>query len=114
MAGIGASHRAIDAVESQILPDIWSSSERRPIPICEMKSENRDAKLIFGEALRLKECAGKSEVEAGCAAAKQGLNTSPKGEGTVPMQYDVLLPGGQPVAGLIPWTAKYNLGSAGH
>jgi hypothetical protein len=65
--------------------------------------------------VRLKECAGKSEVEAGCAAAKQGLNTSPKspdGE-KIPMQYDVLLPGGQPIAGLIPWTAKYNLGS-GH
>ena len=65
--------------------------------------------------VRLKECAGKSEVEAGCAAAKQGLNTSPKspdGE-NIPMQYDVLLPGGQPIAGLIPWTAKYNLGS-GH
>jgi len=65
--------------------------------------------------LRLKECAGKSEVEAGCAAAKQGLNTSPKSPDgdAVPMQYDVLIPGGQPVAGLIPWTAKYNQG-AGH
>jgi hypothetical protein len=65
--------------------------------------------------LRLKECAGKSEVEAGCAAAKQGLNTSPKSPNgaALPMQYDVLLPGGEPIAGLIPWTAKYNLGS-GH
>jgi hypothetical protein len=65
--------------------------------------------------VRLKECAGKSEVEAGCAAAKQGLNTSPKSPNgaAIPMQYDVLLPGGEPIAGLIPWTAKYNLGS-GH
>jgi hypothetical protein len=65
--------------------------------------------------VRLKECAGKSEVEAGCAAAKQGLNTSPKSPdgAALPMQYDVLLPGGEPIAGLIPWTAKYNLGS-GH
>jgi len=65
--------------------------------------------------LRLKECAGKSEVEAGCAAAKQGLNTSPKSPdgGAVAMQYDVMLPGGQPVAGLIPWTAQYNKGT-GH
>jgi hypothetical protein len=65
--------------------------------------------------LRLKECAGKSEVEAGCAAAKQVLNTSPKSPDgdAIPMQYDVLLPGGEPIAGLIPWTAKYNLGS-GH
>jgi len=64
--------------------------------------------------LRLKECAGKSEIEAGCAAAKQGLNTSPKSPdgAAIPMQYDVLLPGGQPIAGLIPWTAKYNLGSS--
>ncbi len=65
--------------------------------------------------LRLKECAGKNEFEAGCAAAKQGLNTSPNGEGSVAMQYDVLIPGGQPVAGLIPWTAPYNKGaSAAH
>lgn len=64
--------------------------------------------------LRLKECAGKSEVEAGCAAAKQGLNTSPKSPdgAAIPMQYDVLLPGGEPIAGLIPWTAKYNTGAA--
>jgi len=65
--------------------------------------------------VRLKECAGKSEVEASCAAAKQVLNTSPKSPdgAAIPMQYDVLLPGGEPIAGLIPWTAKYNLGS-GH
>jgi hypothetical protein len=64
--------------------------------------------------LRLKECAGKSEVEAGCAAAKQALNTSPKSPdgAALPMQYDVLLPGGVPVAGLIPWTAQYNKGAA--
>ena len=63
--------------------------------------------------LRLKECVGKSEYDAGCAAAKQVLNTSPKTPdgATLPMQYDVLLPGGQPIAALIPWTAKYNLGS---
>jgi hypothetical protein len=61
-------------------------------------------------ALRLKECAGKNESDAGCAAAKQGLNTSPKGAGAVAMQYDVLIPGGQPVGGLIPWTAQYNTG----
>jgi hypothetical protein len=59
-------------------------------------------------ALRLKECVGKDELDKGCAAAKQGLNAAPKGE--PPMQYDVLTPGGKPVAGLIPWTAKYNTG----
>jgi hypothetical protein len=62
-------------------------------------------------ALRLKECVGKNEMEAGCAAAKQGLNTSPKSPNgsDVLMQYDVMIPGGQTVGGLIPWTAKYNL-----
>ena len=59
-------------------------------------------------ALRLKECVGKNDEDKGCAAAKQGLNAAPKGE--PPMQYDVLAPDGKPVAGLIPWTAKYNMG----
>ena len=62
-------------------------------------------------ALRLKECVGKNEMEASCAAAKQGLNTSPKSPdgGALPMQYDVMVPGGKTLGGLIPWTAKYNL-----
>ncbi len=59
-------------------------------------------------ALRLKECMGKDEMDAACAKAKQGLNTAPKAEPM--MQYDVLLPGGKPVAGLVPWTAEYNKG----
>jgi hypothetical protein len=64
-------------------------------------------------SLRLKECEGKSEYEAHCFAAKQNLNTSPKSPdgANVLMQYDVLLPDGKPIAGLIPWTAHYNLGS---
>ncbi len=61
-------------------------------------------------ALRLKECAGKDETEASCYAAKQQLNTSPKMPTGMPMQYDVLQPGGKPLAGLIPWTAQYNTG----
>lgn len=67
-------------------------------------------------ALRLKECGpGKDEVtDAGCAKAKQGLNTSPKGADTVLMQYDVMIPGGQPVAGMIPWTAEYNKAGGHH
>ena len=59
-------------------------------------------------SLRLKDCAGKSEFDKACASAKQSLNTTPKGEGTLPMQYDVLVPGGKPLGGLIPWTAQYN------
>ena len=61
-------------------------------------------------SLRLKDCMGKDEMDKGCAAAKQGLNTTPKGEGTLPVQYDVLLPSGKPIGGLVPWTAKYNGG----
>ena len=56
--------------------------------------------------LRLKECAGKNEFEAGCATAKTVLNEPPAGEPG--MQYDVMLPGGKTVGGLIPWTAQYN------
>ena len=65
-------------------------------------------------SLRLKECEGKSQLgDAGCAGAVQKLNTSPKGADTVGMQYDVMIPGGKPVGGLVPWTASYNTG-AGH
>jgi hypothetical protein len=59
-------------------------------------------------SLRLKECAGKDEHDAGCAAAKQGLNVA--GKAQPPMEYDVLAPGGQPLGGLIPWSAAYNSG----
>jgi hypothetical protein len=60
-------------------------------------------------SLRLKECEGKSEMtDAGCAAAKTGLNNAPKAQPG--MQYDVMIPGGQPVGGLVPWTAAYNSG----
>lgn len=67
-------------------------------------------KTMSISALRLKECAGKNETDAGCTAAKQKLNISPKGEGTVAMQYDVLTPDKKPLGGLIPWTAPYNTG----
>lgn len=68
-------------------------------------------KTLSISALRLKECAGKNEMEAGCYAAKQQLNTSPKTpDGSqMPMQYDVLTPDKKPLGGLIPWTAKYNM-----
>ncbi len=88
------NHRVISSVKK--LPEV-AGSMGKPLSI---------------SGLRMKECAGKSEVEAGCAAAKQTLNTSPKGGDSVAMQYDVLIPGGEPVAGLIPWTAKYNTGAA--
>ncbi|CUQ65753.1 conserved exported protein of unknown function [Candidatus Nitrospira inopinata] len=57
-------------------------------------------------ALQFKECQGKHELEPSCAKAKTGLNTF----SVEPiMQYDVMLPGGKPVGGLIPWTAQYNM-----
>jgi hypothetical protein len=86
------NHRVISSVKK--LPEV-AGAMGKPLSI---------------SALRLKECVGKNEMEAGCAAAKQGLNTSPKTPdgATLPMQYDVMIPGGKTVGGLIPWTAKYN------
>ncbi|MGE3154141.1 MAG: hypothetical protein AB7G48_13960 [Nitrospiraceae bacterium] len=60
-------------------------------------------------SLRLKECMGKDETEAGCAKAKQALNVAPKV--APPMEYDVMLPGGKTVGGLTPWSAAYNSGN---
>lgn len=88
------NHRVISSVKK--LPEV-AGAVGKPVSI---------------SALRLKECHGKNDYDAGCAAAKQQLNTSPKGEATVGMQYDVLLPGGKPVAGLIPWSA--NTGGGAH
>lgn len=64
-------------------------------------------------ALKEAACASADETQGDCYKAKQQLNASPKGEGAVAMQYDVFLPGGKPVAGLIPWTAPYNTGHGG-
>jgi len=65
-------------------------------------------KTLSISALRLKECAGKDEADAGCAAAKQHLTVAPKGEPN--QQYDVMAPGGQTFGGLIPSTPAYNMG----
>lgn len=82
------NHRVISSVKK--LPEI-AGAMGKPVSI---------------SALRLKDCAGKNEMEAGCSAAKQALNVAPKAEPS--MQYDVMIPGGKTVGGLIPWTAKYN------
>jgi hypothetical protein len=51
------------------------------------------------------------ETTADCAKKKQALNMAPKGADKLPMQYDVMIPGGKTLAGgLIPWTAEYNSG----
>ena len=59
-------------------------------------------------SLRLKECEGKSDLDSACAAAKTQLASAPKAPPG--MQYDVMIPGGRPVGGLIPNTAGYNSG----
>jgi hypothetical protein len=91
---------------------VETEQNHRVIQSVKKLPENAGApgKTMSISALRLKDCSGKNEADAGCAAAKQGLNTSPKGEGTVAMQYDVLTPDKKPLGGLIPWTAKYNMG----
>ncbi len=61
-------------------------------------------KTVSIMALTLKACAGKDEFETACEKAKTALNVANAGPG---MQYDVLLPGGKPVGGLIPWAAQY-------
>jgi hypothetical protein len=91
---------------------VETEQNHRVIQSVKKLPENAGApgKTMSISALRLKDCVGKNEADAGCSAAKQGLNTSPKGEGAVPMQYDVLTPDKKPLGGLIPWTAKYNTG----
>jgi hypothetical protein len=61
-------------------------------------------------ALQFKECAGKSENDAACATAKRGLTASPVSPdgSNVGMQYDVMIPGGKAIGGMIPATAQYN------
>lgn len=82
------NHRVITSIKK--LPEV-SGSMGKPLSI---------------SALRFKECAGKSEFDPACAKAKAGLNTAPSSEPG--MQYDVMIPGGTAVGGLIPWTAQYN------
>ncbi len=61
-------------------------------------------------ALRLKECAGKSEFDPACSKGMAGLNSSPvtPDGSNVGMQYDVMLPGGKTIGGVIHSTAPYN------
>jgi hypothetical protein len=61
-------------------------------------------------ALLLKEChEANSEFDPKCYEAKKKLNTSPKGQDTVQMQYDVMVPGGKTlISGVTPWSANEN------
>lgn len=95
-----------------------TEQNHRVISSIKKLAENAGApgKTLSISALRLKECQGKSQSDAGCAAAVQQLNTSPKSPdgASLAQQYDVMAPGGQTYGGLIPWTAKYNLPGGGH
>jgi hypothetical protein len=59
-------------------------------------------------ALLLKECfEASSEFDQKCYEAKKKLNTTAKGRDTVPMQYDVMVPGGGTlISGVTPWSAN--------
>lgn len=86
------NHRVISAVKR--IPEV-SGTMGKPLSI---------------SALRLKECSGKSEFDSSCAKAIGALNSSPitPDGSNVGMQYDVMLPGGKTIGGLIHSTAPYN------
>jgi hypothetical protein len=63
-------------------------------------------------ALKESACASNDETQADCYKAKQHLTHAGKAE--PPMQYDVYIPGGKAVGGLIPWSAAYNGSGGGH
>jgi hypothetical protein len=67
-------------------------------------------KPLSNSALRLKECSGKSEFDSSCAKAIGALNSSPVSPdgSNVGMQYDVMIPGGKTIGGLVHSTAPYN------
>lgn len=59
-------------------------------------------------SLRLKECEGKNDLDSACAGAKSQLASA--GKAQPGQQYDVMIPGGKTIGGLIPNTAAYNAG----
>lgn len=92
------------AVESEQNHRVISSVKKLPEVAGNM------GKPLSISALRLKECIGKNEFEPGCSKALSGLSASPvtPDGSNVGMQYDVMIPGGKPVGGLIHSTAQYN------
>jgi hypothetical protein len=82
------NHRVISSVKK--LPEVAGAPDK-PLSIT---------------GLRFKECAGKSDFEPACAAAKAREASAQLAEPG--QQYDVMIPGGTTVGGLIPWTAQYN------
>ena len=58
-------------------------------------------------ALKEAACQGKDEFDKACYEAKKKLNVASKGQDTVPMQYDVMVPGGKTlISGVTPWSAN--------
>jgi hypothetical protein len=56
-----------------------------------------------------------SDFDKACYDVKKALNTAPKGKDKLPLQYDVMIPGGKEFAsGLIPWSANDEAGHGGH
>ena len=92
------------AVESDQNHRVISSVKRIP------EVSGAMGKPLSITGLRFKECAGKNEFDSTCSKVKTALNESPVSPdgSNVGMQYDVMLPGGKTVGGLIPWTASYN------
>ncbi|MGQ0811986.1 MAG: hypothetical protein ACT4OO_12285 [Nitrospiraceae bacterium] len=113
-AGPAAAKEVPPATNATLVEVVAQETEQNHRVIQSVKKlqevEGAPGKTLSISALRLKECQGKNEAEAGCYAGKQGLNTSPKGADNVAMHYDVLTPDKKPLGGLIPWTAQYNTG----
>ena len=112
-AGPAAAKEVPEGSKTVLVEFVAQETEQNHRVISSIKKIDENAgapgKTKSISALRLKECMGKDEVtDSGCAKAKQQLNTAPKA--MPPMEYDVLIPGGKPVAGLVPWTAEYNMG----
>ena len=58
----------------------------------------------------LRVCGGKDDFDPACAEEKRKLAAAPKGADKLPQHYDVLIPGGTPVGGIIPNSSAYNVG----
>ncbi|GKS59958.1 hypothetical protein YTPLAS18_34850 [Nitrospira sp.] len=111
-AGPAAAKEVPEGSKTVLVEFVAQETEQNHRVISSIKKIDENAgapgKTRSISALRLKECMGKDEWEASCAKAKQAMNTAPKA--MPPMEYDVLIPGGKPVGGIIPWTAEYNTG----
>lgn len=56
----------------------------------------------------LRHCGGKPDQDSGCENTQSKMAAAPKGGEKIGLHYDVLIPGGTPVGGLIPNSPPYN------